>query len=82
MSASTVTGLVWISIMVAGVAGYASWAWWIGPAIGASAGLLNLAPAFEARVGILGLLMGAVFNVGLFSALPYGAYALTNWLFG
>lgn len=82
MSAEGVTGLVAAAILIAGVAGYADWAWWIGPSIGVVAGLLNLGPALSERVGFKGLLSGALVNVGLFGAIPYGAYLFGRWMIG
>jgi hypothetical protein len=83
MSTANVTLLVWIAIVIGGCAGYAGWAWWIGPVVGAAAGLINLMPALsDPFVRLGGLLAGAVFNVGLFGGLPYGMYALVRWFVG
>jgi hypothetical protein len=93
-SAAKVTPLlVWGAIVAGGIAGYAGWAWWIGPAIGATAGVLNFAkwlllmerrrrvPALSA-VRLISLLIGAIVNIGLVGTLPYGMYALVRWLVG
>jgi hypothetical protein len=82
--------LVLIAVAAGGVAAYADWAWWVGPAIGAAAGLVMLTvwarkviPAMsDPFVRLTGLVIGAVFYIGLFGALPYGMYALVRWLVG
>jgi hypothetical protein len=83
MSTGAVMGLEWVAILVGAVGGYAGWPWWIGPAIGAAAGLISLGPALsDPSVRIAGLVSGAAFNLGLFGALPFGVYALMSWLVG
>ena len=78
-----VTALVWLAILVGGITGYAGWARWIGPAIGAGAGALSLLPALsDPSVRIGEVFGGLVFNAGLFGAMPFGAYMLVSWLIG
>jgi hypothetical protein len=77
ITALTAATAIWIG----GIAGYADWPWWVGPAIGASASLLNFLPTLiDPLERTSELLSGLVLNVALFGGMPYGTYWLVRWL--